>query len=143
MSVENNLGNDLGRLKQFLIGQIRTKTDFPLGRLALRAGEGSLYPTIEMYADGENARMGRITLSYDETNQRNTYIYIGLKGPDDSGEKTNLFRIFPQGVWAQVYHGTTSQRPNGIVGLCYFDETLGKPIWHNGTRWVDSTGTAV
>jgi hypothetical protein len=143
ISEENNTGNDLGRVKQFLIGQIRSKTDFPLGRLALRAGEGSLYPTIEMYADGENIRMGRITLSYDEANQRNTYIYIGLKGPEDTAEKTNLFRIFPQGVWIQTYHGTSSQRPAGIVGLCYFDETLKKPIWYNGSAWVDSTGTAV
>lgn len=143
VSVENNTNNDLGRLKQFLIGQIRSKTDFPLGRLSLRAGEGSLYPTIEMYADGENVRMGRITLSYDESNQRNTYIYIGLKGPEDTSEKTNLFRIFPHGVWIQTYHGTSSQRPNGVVGLCYFDESIKKPIWYDGSKWVDSTGTPV
>lgn len=143
VSVENNLGNDLGRVKQFLIGQIRSKVDFPLGRIAMRAPEGQMYPTIQMFVNGDEDLKGRLTLSYDPNNQRNTYFYIGLKGPDDTAMKTNLFRIFPQGVWMQNYHGPSSQRPNGVVGLCYFDETIGRPIWFNGSRWVDSTGTAV
>ena len=142
-SVENNAGNDIGRVKQFLIGQIRAKTDFPLGRIDLRAPEGSLYPSILINADGESDPRCRFTFSYDATNQRNTYAYIGLKGPEDTTMKTNLFRIFPQGVWFQTYHGPSSSRPAGVVGLCYFDETLKKPIWHDGTKWVDSTGTAV
>lgn len=143
VSVENNACNDLGRVKQFLIGQIRSKVDFPLGRIALRAPEGQNYPTIQMFANGEDDSRCRFTLSYDPTNQRNTYAYIGLTGPEDTSMKTNLFRIFPQGVWAQTYHGTSSQRPAGVVGLCYFDETIKKPIWYNGTNWVDSTGTNV
>lgn len=142
-SVENNYGNDLGRVKQFLIGQIRSKVDFPLGRVALRAPEGQLYPTIQMFANGEEDLRCRFTFSYDPTNQRNNYAYIGLMGPEDTSMKTNLFRIFPHGVWIQTYHGPSSQRPNGIVGLCYFDETLKKPIWFNGSAWVDSTGTTV
>lgn len=40
--------------------------------------------------------------------------------------------------------GTTSQRVKSpSTGLQYFDTTLGKPIWYNGTKWVDATGTAV
>lgn len=143
ISVENNPNNDLGRVKQFLIGQIRSKVDFPLGRIALRAPEGQLYPTIQMFANGEEDSRCRFTFSYDPTNQRNNYAYIGLMGPEDTAMKTNLFRIFPDGVWIQTYHGTSSQRPNGVVGLCYFDETIGKPLWFNGLKWVDSTGTAV
>ena len=143
VSVENNVGNDLGRVKQFLIGQIRSKVDFPLGRLALRAPEGQYFPTIQMFVNNDEDLKGRITTSYDPTNQRNTYIYIGLKGPEDTAMKTNLFRIFPQGVWLQTYHGTSSQRPNGIVGLCYFDETINKPIWYTGSKWVDATGANV
>lgn len=139
----NNPGNNLGRVKQFLIGQIRAKTDFPLGRISLRAGEGSYFPTMEMYVDGEETRRSRITLSYDPANQRNTYLYISLKGVEDATEKTNLFRIYPQGVWIQTYHGTSSQRPAGLVGMPYFDETLNKPIWYTGTQWVDATGTKV
>ena len=41
--------------------------------------------------------------------------------------------------------GITSARPtaNLVAGYLFFDTTLGKPIWHNGTAWVDATGTAV
>lgn len=48
--------------------------------------------------------------------------------------------------------GTTNQRPtsgtDGIlqtydIGYMYFDKTLNKPIWWNGTAWVDATGTTV
>lgn len=41
--------------------------------------------------------------------------------------------------------GSTLERPtsNIMVGKLYFDTTLGKPIWYNGTNWVDATGTQV
>jgi hypothetical protein len=40
--------------------------------------------------------------------------------------------------------GTTGQRPVvGTVGYIYFDTTLGKPVWWNGTAWVDAIGTVV
>lgn len=43
--------------------------------------------------------------------------------------------------------GTTAERPavgEGDEGtFTYFDTDLGKPIWHNGTEWVDATGTPV
>ena len=31
-------------------------------------------------------------------------------------------------------------RNNGAI---FFDETLGKPIWYNGTNWIDATGAIV
>lgn len=35
-------------------------------------------------------------------------------------------------------------RPTNInIGFQFFDTTLGKPIWWNGSKWVDSTGTEV
>ena len=40
--------------------------------------------------------------------------------------------------------GITTNRPTSPKNGCmYFDETLGHPIWYNGTTWVDSTGTGV
>jgi len=41
--------------------------------------------------------------------------------------------------------GTTASRParSAASGIPFFDTTLGKPIWYDGTQWVDSTGTAV
>lgn len=36
----------------------------------------------------------------------------------------------------------SANRPAGInVGYMGFDTTLGKPVWWNGTNWVDATGT--
>ena len=40
--------------------------------------------------------------------------------------------------------GITSRRPTNVgAGFQYFDTTLKKPIWWNGTDWVDATGTVV
>ena len=39
--------------------------------------------------------------------------------------------------------GTTEERPsfdNIRTGFQQFDITIGKPIWCNGTEWVDATG---
>ena len=42
-------------------------------------------------------------------------------------------------------YGTTSARPVDklLIGQIYFDTTVGKPIWWNGTNWVDAAGTVV
>ena len=38
----------------------------------------------------------------------------------------------------------TPNRPVApIIGQNYFDMTLGRPIWWNGTDWVDATGTKI
>ena len=45
---------------------------------------------------------------------------------------------------AKEISGTTSSRPTNVnTGFQYFDTTLGKPIYYNGTNWVDATGTTV
>lgn len=44
-------------------------------------------------------------------------------------------------VWES---GTTAGRPGTpVAGQRYFDTDLGKPIWFNGTDWVDAQGTIV
>lgn len=44
-------------------------------------------------------------------------------------------------------NGGSANRPSNAenlkVGVMYFDTTLKKPIWWDGTQWVDATGTAV
>lgn len=30
-----------------------------------------------------------------------------------------------------------------VIGMCYFNTTNGKPMWWNGTNWVDATGIVV
>jgi hypothetical protein len=41
--------------------------------------------------------------------------------------------------------GLTAERPTGnrFTGMLYYDTTLGKPIWWNGSVWKDSAGTTV
>lgn len=47
--------------------------------------------------------------------------------------------------WPISFTVTTNTTPPKIAnkGEMYFDQTLGKPIWFNGTDWVDATGTIV
>ena len=42
-------------------------------------------------------------------------------------------------------YGTTVNRPvNKLqIGQMYFDTTLGIPIWWNGAKWVNASGTVV
>lgn len=42
-------------------------------------------------------------------------------------------------------YGTTVNRPNtGLqIGQIYFDTTLDYPIWWNGAKWVNASGTGV
>ena len=44
-----------------------------------------------------------------------------------------------------VIRGATASRPstNKYIGLTYFDTTLGKPVYWNGSNWVDATGATV
>lgn len=44
----------------------------------------------------------------------------------------------------QEIRGISNNRPQSpMLGSCYFDTTLNKPIWWNGTIWVDSSGAEV
>jgi len=52
-------------------------------------------------------------------------------------------------AWAVPHHGlasnsgATGNRPSAtLTGQQYFDTTLGKPIWWNGSGWVDATGAS-
>jgi len=42
-------------------------------------------------------------------------------------------------------YGTTANRPTIKLqtGQIYFDTTLDYPIWWNGTKWVNASGTGV
>lgn len=38
--------------------------------------------------------------------------------------------------------GATASRPAApAAGWMYFDTTIGKPVWYDGSGWVDATGT--
>lgn len=41
-------------------------------------------------------------------------------------------------------NGSSSQRPaSPLIGKMFYDTTLSKPIWFDGTVWKDATGTEV
>lgn len=136
---DNNPANECGKVKQSLLKRIIDKVDFLKGFIRLR--HSGFQPGIEMYTNAEEKRRSKIGISVDPANPRNSYAYIAFRAEDT--EKSNIFRVYDQGVWSQTYHGTSTTRPNGVIGLCYFDESIGKPIWYNGTKWVDATGTQV
>lgn len=54
----------------------------------------------------------------------------------------NVDRIFLSGTWFDS--GITSNRPtNVLVGFQYFDTTVNKPIFWDGSKWIDATGATV
>lgn len=66
-------------------------------------------------------------------------------------QRDNAFRLyfnqidnFTQ-ITGGVVAGTTKERPGvGLfIGKQFFDQTLGIPIWWNGSHWVNSSGTTV
>jgi hypothetical protein len=69
---------------------------------------------------------------YMDKNGDYTSLYYKRYGTDSAGWEN--IQTIAQG----------ETRPTiSVVGFCWFDVTLGKPIWWNGTSWVDSTGTVV
>lgn len=76
-----------------------------------------------------------------------------------SADESTLAEVFIKDVSGQVQlggtsvintlllqSGATTSRPALIstqLGYQYFDTTIGKPIWWNGSAWKDSTGTTV
>lgn len=60
---------------------------------------------------------------------------------EDSSDATSIESFTPE-----LYNkkGASSSRPSNVrEGFFYFDTTLNKPIWWNGSAWVDSTGAVV
>jgi len=79
---------------------------------------------------------------YSTPTEFTTYVY-------DSARITGISSDASNGTWysvsvSGVVGGTTAQRsPTPELFQSYFDSTLNKPIWYNGTVWVDATGATV
>lgn len=84
----------------------------------------------------------------DNTKANTTYVDAGLNTKanityvdDNLALKANLSDFQNQN---NVLSGITSSRPIVTkIGYQYFDTTLGKPIWWNGTSWVDALAIIV
>lgn len=93
---------------------------------------GGLLETYNIKSD-EKGWQRQLFTCYNSKNQ-----YVRFVKSD--GTWTN-FEIIPK-LWS----GLTSDRPTGalrIVGMCYFDHNLLKPIWWDGTNWRDAIGNIV
>lgn len=73
---------------------------------------------------------------------------VGTNGTSTALDWANMTLANESGAtalsWSSLGQaGATGARPTGVAtGYMFFDTTLGKPIWFNGTGWVDASGTA-
>ena len=58
---------------------------------------------------------------------------------------TSEIAALKDNIATQTYYSTpdNSTPPNPAIGMCYFNTTIGKPCWWNGTNWVDASGTTI
>jgi hypothetical protein len=64
---------------------------------------------------------------------------------------SNVLRLYFNQIdnFAQALYipasGTTANRPTDRVqiGQFYFDTTINRPIWYDGTNWINAAGTVV
>lgn len=142
LSAQNRATVDLGKAQQRVLEAIYELKNFYRGFICLRGPENYYAPGIEMYVNAEEKRRAKVGVNIDKDEIENSYGYFSFR-PEDT-ELYDLFRIYRRGAYIQTYHGPSSDRPNGPIGLQYFDETLGKPIWRKSTtQWVDATGAIV
>jgi hypothetical protein len=79
-------------------------------------------------------------------NIRYMLLYLALNGATDANDSLNIRKIRIREIDIPNPNGVTLARPvytTNEVGKPYFDVTLNKPIWWNGTVWKDATGTTV
>ena len=89
-----------------------------------------------------SATNNRLTLVANNTSTQNV-AYVNVSSGTDY--YVTQYQAYSNGSLIGSTSGTTANRPTiGLLtGLMYFDSTLGKPIWWNGTVWKDAAGTTV
>lgn len=98
---------------------------------------GMLFPAAEEIAFATNG-VGRVYLS---NSVLNLYVDLAMNGQAISG----VGKITATDV-IQPLTDTSANRPSASAagaGAMMFDTTLDRPIWSNGSAWVDASGTVV
>jgi hypothetical protein len=125
----------VGRWKVYNDAFERCRVDGGQGRLLLGAGNAA--PVAGLYGTGAFLLFttGSTTVGFETDNAA------------DLGGATNYRpRYVRAGTAIQTAAVATGSRPAAAIaraGAMVFDTTLGKPIWSNGTNWVDATGAVV
>lgn len=71
-----------------------------------------------------------------------SYVSLVINNIGNALNNASYWGILSKGQ--PILSGSTASRPSVTsVGSQYFDTTINKPIWHNGSSWVDSNGTNV
>lgn len=86
-----------------------------------------------------NARVGDVFINSSPLDKLQVFGWTRVEQTGTSLRSgTNLYVPF-------ILSGPSLNRPTGktVVGMMYFDTTLGKPIWWNGSTWVDANGVDV
>lgn len=114
-------------------------------------------PAIEDLEDNTNLRSGLYYTNSDTLHKPTFGNFMVLVERFTNGAIVETLFPFNQnyGMLYKVYKGSTwsgfivptpvnnSANREGaeFLGQMYFDTTLGKPVWYDGTKWVDATGT--
>jgi len=96
-----------------------------------------LHDIFSIYAS-DNSKIAYLSNTNDENVTFDPlFNYVGYDSSLIYDQNTTL-RMFG-------YQGTTAGRPTlkGPSGMPYLDTDLNKPIWFNGTNWIDATGSTV
>ena len=84
-----------------------------------------------------------ISINIENINNLNTLFNLSIEDSIICANKEYSI-IDSQIVEKNKFKGDSNNRPKySYIGQQYFDTTLNKPIWWNGTNWIDSTGTTV
>lgn len=132
-----------GRRSNGLANEFDQQSTIPANAIFFGLGDSASYR-----ADGKDLRQhgknskGDILLSRNPENiggigwiQASDY---SQSSSNVTWQNGNYFRI------PVIYAETSANRiPNPTRGQMMFDRTLGKPIWYNGSTWVDATGMAI
>lgn len=115
------------------------------------------------------SQTGKVSIRSNQASERYRAISVGSGAPDGSvdGDPGDIFIRTETPTGSAIYikyttsgtltgwypisvrrTTTTALRPTGLNnssdrGVTCWDTTIGKPIWWNGTAWVDATGAAV
>lgn len=137
----------------FKVGQSGYASTY--GAIGVRAeatGDSTSY--IDFFSDSS----GSFTTRLSRAAGANGIFKIGQTGSGAlqiSQDGTGALQFFSNGgitfngqAISYLSRGNTASRPSGLgsttnVGFRYFDQTLGKPIFWNGTGWIDAAGTSV
>jgi hypothetical protein len=76
---------------------------------------------------------GKVTIDAREVDVSSVKI-VNVANGTSANDAVNLSQLNSNG-------NTVSRPISPLAGQQYFDTTINKPIWYNGTNWVDATGT--